>query len=116
MDEARLESYRLRLVEWRSELEGLAADAKVLEQPVALDQSRVGRLSRMDALQIQAMASATVRRRIETVERIGAALRRIENGDFGLCLMCEEAIDTRRLDVDPAVTRCIACARSGKPR
>ncbi len=77
---------------------------------VPLDQQSVGRLSRMDALQQQAMAEAEARRRTSDLARIDAALKRIETGDFGWCGACGEPIGQRRLDADPMATRCIKCA------
>lgn len=50
---------------------------------VELDQSRMGRLSRMDAMQSQAMAVETRRRRQIYKQRINAALKRIDKGDYG---------------------------------
>ena len=79
-------------------------------RPVELDQARVGRLSRMDALQSQAMAEATDRRRHQELERIDAALARLAAGDYGHCLECGEAIHEKRLAFDPAAALCIACA------
>ena len=80
------------------------------EAPVELDQSRVGRLSRMDALQGQAMSQAAGQRREQELARIAAALRRIESGSYGLCLRCDEDIAPARLRIDPAATLCIGCA------
>ena len=77
---------------------------------VELDQSRVGRLSRMDALQAQAMSQEVERRRELELRQIQAALARIESGDYGYCLSCDEPIDPRRLAIDPAATICIECA------
>ena len=77
---------------------------------VELDQTRVGRLSRMDALQGQAMAKATGERAKLQLQRIATALRRIEAGEYGECTSCSELIDPRRLEVDPAAPRCIVCA------
>lgn len=79
--------------------------------PVALDQQSVGRLSRMDAMQGQAMAQATERRRLTRIRQVEAALKRIEDGEFGYCLACGEEIEERRLDTDPAAPLCIACSR-----
>lgn len=79
--------------------------------PVMLDQSRVGRLSRMDALQVQAMAKEQERRRRGERQRIEAALERLADGTWGLCTECGEAIAGARLDFDPTVTLCIRCAR-----
>ena len=80
-------------------------------RPVDLDQSSVGRLSRMDALQGQAMSVEAQRRRKLALVRLAAARKRFEGGDWGMCLDCGEAIAEGRLEHDPAVTLCIECAR-----
>ena len=79
-------------------------------RPVELDQSSVGRLSRMDALQMQAMAQATEGRRAREILRIEATLKRIDAGDYGWCVSCGEAIAPKRLAADPTVPTCIDCA------
>ena len=79
-------------------------------RPVTLDQASVGRLSRMDAMQGQAMAVEMQRRREIGLQRIEAALLRIKTGEYGLCTVCEEEIADRRLEIDPSVTLCIECA------
>ena len=80
------------------------------EQTVELDQTRVGRLSRMDAMQAQAMSKETGRRRRQKLLQIDAALRRIEGDDYGYCQDCGEDIAPARLEVDPTVLLCISCA------
>jgi len=50
---------------------------------VELDQQSVGRLSRMDALQNQAMQQETERRREVEIKRIDAALHRLGEDEFG---------------------------------
>ena len=82
----------------------------VAEQTVELDQARVGRLSRMDALQSQAMSKETGRRRRSKLLQIEAALRRIEEGEYGYCQECGEDIAPARLEVDPSALLCIQCA------
>ena len=101
----------------RGELEALrerivAATERGAEaaQPVELDQQRVGRLSRMDALQGQEMARAAGRRRDVELRKIDAALARLDSGDYGWCVSCGEEIATERLRLDPAVPVCIDCA------
>ncbi len=86
--------------------EAVDADKK----PVELDQSRVGRLSRMDALQSQAMSVEVERRRRIELERISAALARLETGDYGYCLVCGEEIAHKRLELDATSPTCTDCA------
>lgn len=85
-------------------------------KPVTLDQASVGRLSRMAAMQGQAMALETQRGRAIQLQRIHSALSRIQSGDYGLCTNCEEEIALRRLETDPAATLCIACASRQEKR
>jgi len=82
--------------------------------PVELDQTRVGRLSRMDAMQQQAMAQATARRTEAELQRIHIALGRLRTGDYGYCIKCEEEIAEGRLQVDPSTLICIDCARAAE--
>ncbi len=84
--------------------------SKDASKTVELDQSRVGRLSRMDAMQSQAMSQELKRRRQIELEKVMSALIRLDTDDFGLCLSCDEAISQGRLAFDPAVTLCIICA------
>jgi DnaK suppressor protein len=65
----------------------------------------------MDALQMQAMALETERRRHTRVRRIDAALERIERGEFGYCASCGEPIAAKRLEFDPTSPRCLGCAQ-----
>ncbi len=108
--------YRARLAQ---ELEALleeSAAAKEARAPVELDQQSVGRLSRMDAMQVQAMAQETERRRQARMETVRAALKRIEDGEFGDCRACGEEIAVKRLEFDPATATCIDCAGGGSGR
>lgn len=104
---------REKLLSRREEL--LAEDAMSAEgrAPVTLDQDSVGRLSRIDAMQIQAMALAQARRRKAERGGIDEALRRMDEGEYGYCLKCGDDIAPARLEHSPAVTTCIECARAG---
>lgn len=102
--------YRALLEKERAELDALVEDTRSDSAPVALDQQSVGRLSRMDAMQSQAMAKATRQRRTERRAAILAALERMDEDEFGWCVECGDAISPKRLDVDPTFARCIKCA------
>ena len=103
--------YRSRLLALQSDL--VDQDWRGLEgqRTVELDQQSVGRLSRMDALQQQAMAKATQTRRDQSKSRIIAALSRLDEGEFGYCLTCGDEIALKRLESDPTVPTCLTCAK-----
>lgn len=110
-DDALIEEMRSELIARRAELVDLGRSSAEARKPVELDQTRVGRLSRMDALQSQAMAQAQEERRRAAIRRIDAALARIDADSYGDCARCGEEIDRGRLRSDPAIPLCIACAR-----
>ncbi|MCR9129592.1 MAG: TraR/DksA family transcriptional regulator [Alphaproteobacteria bacterium] len=101
---------RARLEALRDEILALSRTAAEDRKPVSLDQQSVGRLSRQDSLQVQAMAKAADARRAGELRRIDAALARLQEGEYGWCVECGEAIDARRLEIDPAAPRRRACA------
>ncbi len=90
-----------------SEEDRISGEAR---EPVTLQQDSVGRLSRMDAMQQQAMAQAQERRRSQEKLRIKAALERIDEGEWGYCVTCGEDIAEARLANDPSVATCVGCA------
>ncbi len=104
------------LVGRREELVRHAEATEEARQPVEVDQSRVGRLSRLDAIQAQEMALETERRHRLEVQLIDAALKRMEEGEYGYCLSCGEEIAAERVAHDPAVPTCIDCARRADGR
>lgn len=93
-----------------AELEEVAEFSRESTATVELDQTRQGRLSRMDALQGQAMAKAGEQRRKQQIQRLKGALVRLERGEFGECVQCGEPIAEPRLKADPATTLCLDCA------
>jgi len=115
MDDATLEALRQRLLEETAALEAAEAETVEARLPVELDQTTMGRLSRMDAMQMQEMAQAQSRRRRQAAQRVRTALARIEADEYGECLKCGEEIELRRLQLDPATPLCLACA-SGADR
>lgn len=95
-------------------LAGLTADESRKRdnaQPVELDQTRVGRLSRQDALQSQALSVAALERNRGEIRRLRAALAKLDRGEYGWCDECGEAIPEARLEIDPAADCCVGCAR-----
>lgn len=113
MNESAIKQLKRKLIAQQNEIHELDETLRESQQTVTLDQSKVGRLSRMDALQGQQMALEAARRRQLQLSKIKSALLRIETGEFGYCVRCGEQIDSRRLDFDPANSHCIQCAELG---
>ncbi|MEM5473778.1 TraR/DksA C4-type zinc finger protein [Hoeflea sp. AS60] len=105
-----LDAARRRLAEKKRDLESMSALSQAARAPVALDQQSVGRLSRMDAMQQQAMASAQERARKRDLVRIEMAERRLAEGEYGWCADCGDAILDERLEIDPMAEKCVRCA------
>jgi DnaK suppressor protein len=99
-----------------AELESLEESTRESRRPVELDQQSLGRLTRMDAMQQQAMALATEQRRHAAAQRIRAALRRMEEDEYGDCLRCGEEIALARLRLDPATALCVPSLEGGGER
>jgi DnaK suppressor protein len=87
-----------------------SVDTAADRRPVELDQQSVGRLSRMDAMQQQAMAAAQETRRHGRIRALEAAIRRIDADEFGFCNDCGDFIGLDRLELEPTVMRCRDCA------
>lgn len=109
MGKREIDDFRVALLRERQALLDTKDAAGDAARPVQLDQSSVGRLSRMDAMQMQHMALESERRREAKLQRIDGALRRIDDQRFGDCFVCGEEIDRARLKLDPTVTRCLDC-------
>lgn len=102
--------FKATLIAMRSELQASQERTGDDRKPVELDQQAVGRLSRMDAMQRQAMALESERRRAMRLGRVDAALKRIEDESFGYCALCDEEIGEQRLALDPTIPTCVNCA------
>jgi DnaK suppressor protein len=112
LSENDLQRFESLLLKLKAELLKAGETGQQAEEVVELDQTRVGRLSRMDAMQAQAMSLETGRRRRQHLLEINAALERIRAGDYGDCFECGEIINPRRLEADPTATLCISCAEA----
>jgi len=112
LSEKDLKGFNTSLLKQKVELLEADITGGQAEEVVELDQTRVGRLSRMDALQAQAMSLETGRRRRQHLLDIEAALGRINDEEFGDCFECGELIKPARLVADPTATLCIGCAEA----
>jgi DnaK suppressor protein len=109
-DDLDLKAIKKALERERADILEVSASSADERRPVELDQQSVGRLSRMDAMQVQAMAQAVEARRRGRLQLIDAALRRLAEGDYGFCTECDVDIPAKRLAIDPTTARCVDCA------
>ncbi|WP_171237773.1 TraR/DksA C4-type zinc finger protein [Ruegeria sp. HKCCA5763] len=110
MNEFESTYFETKIRERLAELEQLSASALKAQTVVELDQQAIGRLSRMDALQNQAMAKAQQANRDIEKSRLQAALVRIEEEEYGYCEDCGDRIPDGRLSLDLAASKCVSCA------
>jgi len=104
------EQFKALLLQQQKSLIDVLESGKSAAGTVKLDQTSVGRLSRMDALQSQAMLKEASRRREQSLLDISKALTRLDSGDYGFCEECGEEIAEKRLQINPTATYCIECS------
>lgn len=104
------ELFARRLEQLKAEVSATVELSEAGTKPVELDQNRVGRLSRMDAMQAQAMAQANALRQAQLLVDIKKAQHRLSSGEFGVCIDCGEMIARARLEANLTVLYCIKCA------
>lgn len=78
-------------------------------RPAEMDQTCIGRLSRIEALQNQSFTQGLKEREKIRFEQVLDALRRIEDGSYGICAACKVAIPSERLLVFPETRTCTRC-------
>lgn len=110
LTEDQLEELRGELLR---ELAKLERSMKVTEEglrPVELDPGAVGRLSRIDELQNQALTRNLREREKLKLGALIQALGRMEEGEYGLCTECGGEISYDRLMVFPETPTCLGCS------
>ena len=106
---AQVDDLRAQLEELKLDLTARLAAGADAARPVQLDQPALGRLSRMDAMQSQAMAQATRRAMEIRLRQCNHSLLSIERGEYGSCRRCEEPIGIARLSAKPEAPFCLEC-------
>jgi DnaK suppressor protein len=110
-----LTSRRLALLALEQELESLHEASAEGAAPVDLDQP-IGRLSRMDAMQQQRMLQANRAAMQRRLQQVRAALRRLDEDEYGVCVTCGEGVGFPRLEAQPEAPFCIACQSARERR
>ena len=105
-----LNYFEEKLLDEQEQIMGVVDTMSDASKPVPLDQNSVGRLSRMDAMQAQAMAQAGQQQQQNQLKLIADALERIDSNSYGYCLQCDDDIALARLEIEPTACYCINCA------
>jgi DnaK suppressor protein len=98
-----------KLRELKDDIESQLQRNESSSAPVELDQTLVGRVSRVDALQQQGIALNSRRNLMLRQKKILAALQAMASGDYGYCQECDKQIGYARLTVKPEANLCLKC-------
>ena len=78
-------------------------------KPVTLDQTLIGRVSRMEPMQQQEVATSTHRHLSITLQKVANALTLFKTDEFGYCRKCDGPIGYGRLKAQPESALCLRC-------
>jgi DnaK suppressor protein len=104
MTKLELKKFATTLTARASELEGL-----IRNREAAAIETSADALDQIQHAVERELALGTLARESSGLRETRAALRRIEEGTFGVCMDCEEEINLKRLNAVPWAARCIAC-------
>ena len=101
-----LEGRRRELAE---DVQGRIRDARAedITQRQSVDQGEVSELDTQDEIEF-----ALLQMKADTLNRIDAALRRLDEGSYGNCIQCGDEISEARLRALPFAVRCKDCAEA----
>jgi DnaK suppressor protein len=108
MNKVQLKKFKTLLTEKREEIVKKAK--QTLEEDMTLDANDLP--DEMDLASSEYLQSFTFRLRGREkvfLDKIEKALRKIEDGSFGVCEECGEEISIKRLEARPETTLCIRC-------
>ncbi len=106
----------IELNEFRKTLKTRQAElSEVLHNREALAiETSADELDRIQQAQERDYAMGAIDRDSLRLREIRAALERVEDGSFGICLNCEEEIAAKRLAAVPWTALCIVCQEAAE--
>ena len=104
-----LAHFKTQFTALAEQIQATLAQTEASEASIAPDNA-IGRLTRMEAIQAQAMSAAGRHRLKKRLAQVERALEQIEKGDYGTCVRCGEAIPRGRLEIMPEARLCVTCA------
>ena len=109
LNAAQLAQLRDEVEQQLSRLEASMIVSEEAVKPVELDQSAVGRLSRMSSIQSQGMAKGLREREVVRLALLQEAVRRLDSGTYGICTACGSELAFERLVIFPESATCMSC-------
>ncbi len=98
-----------KIVKNIAELKENIINLEELTKPIAPENS-IGRISRMEAINSKSVNEAALRESKSKLNRLQAALGKIDEESFGKCISCKDDIPLPRLMFMPESSRCVKCA------
>lgn len=114
LSELQIEELHADLLHLQTQLQ--AQLEREVDGAVVLDQQKVGRVSRIDAIQQNQMDQANRLQAQRRLQQVVAALKNIGSGDYGLCKQCDETIGYPRLKARPESPLCLNCQQKLEAR
>ena len=111
LTDPQLQGFQQRLLEAKADIEALLAQTAADSRPVDLNLP-IGRLTRMDAIQMQGMAQMNRHQLGIRLQQVDASLLAFDRGIYGICRHCKEPVDLSRLEVLPETPFCLDCQES----
>lgn len=109
LTEEQLQTLHTALLTLKEQLQQQLQQAESAAEPVQLDQTLLGRVSRMDAMQQQSVALSTRKHANITLKKVLTALQAHKQGEYGYCRRCGEPIGFGRLQAQPESSLCLQC-------
>ncbi len=108
MNKEELEEFKRILLERKEQISKNIQESKneigELQSSDASDEADFATISSDSAIE-----EAISKKQEKELEEIEYALKKIEDGTYGICEMCEEPIGIERLKVKPQARYCIVC-------
>lgn len=108
LNERQLEDFKERLLEAQRSIRALLDQTVADTRPVDLNLP-IGRLTRIDAIQMQGMAQMNRHQLEIRLRQVDAALTTFDSGTYGMCRHCKDPVHLERLDALPESPFCVDC-------
>lgn len=87
-------------------MERIATGTARLNEPIEATTEQLDRARLITTRELQSALLAQAQQHLEHVE---AALRRLDEGTYGICAICGDSINAERLSTLPYATTCVKC-------